>query len=181
MRRRLLALAKLAGCAVLWGCSGNLKLPQIELPATGNPVIGTPTELYTRIARGALTCWFGQDGPLKSDYIYSAEAEPASKGGKSEIIIHAREKASPAPRGVRVFRITVTPNGERAQLDVENLKLAEPLGARMKTDVDRWAAGEIGCASTEGASGWAPKRPDDLLEEPGPSSKKPIKPQGRKI
>ena len=66
------------------GCTSD-SVP--ELPSigdiTGNlspaaPVVGPPTEIYARLARGAMACWFGNDGPLKSNYIFHGEAAPPS-------------------------------------------------------------------------------------------------------
>ncbi len=50
----------------------------------------SPTDVYTRIARGALTCWFGAAGPLKGTHIYHAEAAPASQGDKPRSISSSR-------------------------------------------------------------------------------------------
>ena len=75
----ILVLSTLAGCA------GDGAPPALSLPSPGasadapsplkalitpeGVVVGTPTEVYTRIARGVLTCWFGAAGPLKKAYI----------------------------------------------------------------------------------------------------------------
>ena len=32
-------------------------------PADAPRPVGAPTEIYTRVARGILTCWFGPGGP----------------------------------------------------------------------------------------------------------------------
>ena len=47
---------------------------------------GSATEIYSRIATGAMGCWFGASGPLKKDYIYHADADAPSRGGKAEIV-----------------------------------------------------------------------------------------------
>ncbi len=106
-------------------------------------IVGTPTEVYTRVARGALTCWFGAAGPLKSRYIYHADADPPSKGGRSEIVIFEKDAAADDPRSVRVYRLLISTVDEKTKLEIENLKISEPLAARLKGDIDRWA-GERG-------------------------------------
>jgi hypothetical protein len=170
-----------AGCLGIAGCASGqpplltpsalpsptaISLPKIELPKPSlpslpvfkaeDPVLGSPTELYTRIARGAMECWFAAKGPLKGRYVYHADADPASQGGKAEIVIHAIDPTSPNPRGLRAFRISIIPSGEKAKLEIENLKLPEGLAASMTGDIHRWAAAGVGC--DDGATaGWAPR------------------------
>lgn len=132
-------------------------LPNIELPEGPPPVVGTPTEVYTRVARGALTCWFGANGPLKGTHIFNADAEPPHKGGRAEIVIHEKDLQAPSPRGLKAYRIQIAPDGERTTISVENLKLAKPLGDTMEQDVRRWGTGEIGCRET--APAWAAAAP----------------------
>jgi hypothetical protein len=152
------AVSLLAG-----GCSGAAppvlpSLPQITGALSESPAVGPPTEVYARVARGAMACWFGTAGPLKKDYVYHAEAQPPAQGGKAEIVIHERDRTSENPRGLRAFRIAIAPDGEASSLAVENLKLPEPLAKSMQEDVRRWAAGAIGCTGAD--RGWAPRSPE---------------------
>ena len=151
-----------AACLPGSGCSNATPpmlpaLQQITEALTESKIEGTPTDVYARIARGAMACWFGAKGPLKANHIYHAEAQPASQGGSAEIIVHERDRNSENPKGLRAFRIVITPDGEGSFLVVENYKLAGPLAESMKKDVRRWAAGGIGCAA--GDNGWEPKAP----------------------
>ncbi|HKZ95879.1 MAG TPA: hypothetical protein VJ045_02745 [Hyphomicrobiaceae bacterium] len=120
-------------------------------------VTGSPIELYTRIARGAVTCWFGSSGPLKGTYVYHAEADPPSKGGRAEIVIHTKDPAVEDPRSLRAFHVAITPDSDAARLEVENHTIAEPLATRMKGDVSRWAAKEEGCGTQPMTTGWSPR------------------------
>jgi hypothetical protein len=140
-------------------------LPDIAsaLSLNQNEVVGSPTAVYSRVARGAMSCWFGPGGPLKADYIYHAQADPASKGGKSEIIIHVRDRQSQNQKGLRAFRVVIGPKNETATVDVEILKLPGPLAHSMETDVRRWAAGAIGCRQSK--EQWSP-RPPEPHEQP---------------
>jgi hypothetical protein len=117
-------------------------------------VVGSPTEVYTRIARGVLTCWFGASGPLKAGYIYHADAEPASRGGNSEIKILTRDPAAADPRSVRAYRIAIAPADGRTRVEIENVRLPEPLAARLKEDVERWSGDEEGCGKAPVTAGW---------------------------
>lgn len=113
--RAILAVA-VAGL-MLGGCAGSaldtsmlgpttaaLKLPEapslpsIELPKAHERPVGTPTEVYERVGRGAVTCWFGKSGPLKGTHVYEATADSPHKGGQAEITI--RERELPAPVAV---------------------------------------------------------------------------------
>lgn len=173
-----------AAAALLGGCAGSsldtsmlgpttaalklpdaASLPKLELPKMPDPIVGTPTEVYERIGHGAVTCWLGASGPLKGTHLYEANAEPPHKGGQAEIAIRERDETAPIQRGTRAFRISIRPDGpEKASVETENLKLPEPLAARMKQNVDGWATGKTGCdagvvAATEAASVAAPTPP----------------------
>jgi hypothetical protein len=157
------------------GCSGSTplslpSLPQLPGTVTEAPIVGSSTEVYERIARGALSCWFGAAGPLKANYIYHADAEPAGKGGKAEIVVHERDRVSDNPKGLKAYRIAITPDGEATTLLFENLKLPEPLANSMETDARRWGAGAIGCAPVD-AGGWSENKPTPP-QPPGNGPKK---------
>ena len=163
-----------AGCASVNEPS-SLNLP--EMPSLANvSAIGasnserasnSPTELYARIGRGAMACWFGANGPLKLGYIFHAEAEPASRGGKAEIVIHARELGQPNPRGPKAYRVNIVPVGETASVQPENLRMPEAVGAAMTADVERWSKGESACSSQAVAGSWSPQAPETGKKTPG--------------
>lgn len=143
-------------CALLCGCSGGPEAPSAALPKLADltaalPEIqkepeGSATELYARIARGALGCWFSPRGGMKKDYIYHAEADAPSRGGKAEIVVHARDPGQPNPRGAKAYKVLITPKDETsATVTTENLRLPEAQGSMMTSDVYRWAKGEEGC------------------------------------
>ena len=138
-------------------------------------VVGTPTEVYTRIARGVLTCWFGAEGPLKAQYIYHAEAEPASKGGRSEIKIMTRDREADDPRALRAYRIGILPSDGATKVEVENVRLPEPLADRMKVDVERWSKDEPGCGEGPVTAGWSA----DHAVETTPAKKDGRKTEGK--
>ena len=117
---------------------------------TEAPIVGSPTEVYERVARGAMSCWFGTNGPLKANYVYHAEAEPAGKGGKAEIVIHERDRRpTENPKGIRAYRVAITPDDGQTTLVFENLKLPEPVAKAMEADARRWGTGALGCADMD--------------------------------
>ena len=161
---------------LLAGACSNVtppKLPSLsEITGTVSqaPVVGAPTEVYERVGRGAMACWFGTSGPLKANYIYHAEAQSAAQGGNAEIVIHERDRTViDNPKGPQAFKIGIAKDGEATSVAVENIKLPEPMGKSMEADVRRWAAGSIGCA--EGDKGW---------ELRGPEPEAPTKPKKAK-
>jgi hypothetical protein len=160
-RLALFALAA-AIAAATGGCSSNgasfPSLPELTGSFSEAPIVGSPTEVYERIARGALTCWFGVSGPLKADYVYHAEADPPGKGGNAEIIIHERDRLSSNPKGVRAYRIAITPDKESTTLLFENFKIPEARAMSLEADARRWGAGAIGCAGTQ-SEGWSESAP----------------------
>lgn len=136
-------------------------------PAADSDPVGSPTEIYTRIARGATLCWFGTHGTLKSTHIFNAEAEPPSKGGRAEIVIHERDPSQPNPRGPRAFRIQILPVGDNAKLEVENVRFPIEIGQAMTGDVRRWARDDLTCAGAPQTRGWdAESKPPEAPPAP---------------
>jgi hypothetical protein len=192
-KQATLALLALALATAGAGCSGESAPPVLGLPspqdaaAESQPssmaalqsllipkdlVVGTPTEVYTRVARGVLTCWFGASGPLKAAYIYHADAQPASRGGSSEIKILTRDSDADDPRALRAYRIAISPSDSKTRVEVENVRIPEPLAARLKQDVERWAGDEAGCGEGPVTAGWtaeqvkAPEKKDKKAPKP---------------
>lgn len=118
--------------------------PAAELLLGPLPV-GTPTEIYTRVARGILKCWFGSNGPLKTNYKFYADAEPPSKGGGSQISIHTKDELTKDPRSIRAWRVGVVPGPDGTTLQIENIKLQAVVAEELEKDVRRWGAAEDGC------------------------------------
>jgi hypothetical protein len=141
------------------GCSGVSApaLPEVPtlVPDAASPrIVGSPTEVYERVARGALGCWFGPSGPLKADYLYHAEADPPGKGGKAEIVVHVRDRTSDNQKGLRAYRIAIAPDNGTTTLVTENLKLPDDQAKNMDADALRWAAGSFGCRDAD-TNGWS--------------------------
>ncbi len=159
------------------GCTGA-KLPtlpealsQLDEAENKSIIVGPPTDIYARVARGAKSCWFGQSGPLNKEYVYFASAEPPSKGGKAKIIIRERDRQSENQGGLRAFSIAIAPEKDSSQLAIENIKLPEAQAKAMEADVRRWAAGEIGCSETKTDDAWALDQAKSTTKET-PSAKK---------
>lgn len=177
------ALIATTGIA-LAACSGSLsptalgmmhapKLPELpKLTFEDDPVVGSPIDVYSAIARGAMTCWFGAGGPLKGRYIYHGDAKPPSAGGQADIVIHAIDTTSPSPRGLRTFHISIKADGDKTLLAVENLKMPEVFAKQMTDDVHRWAAGETGCGEAEAQAGWTPRPEAAASAKPATISKR---------
>jgi hypothetical protein len=149
-----------------------LEVPSLTalLPSSDN-IVGSSTEVYTRIARGVLTCWFGAAGPLKSTHVYHAEADPASKGGKSEIEIFQKDPTASDPRSLRAYRVVILPSGSTAKVEIENIKIAEPLASRLGADVLRWSQSEGGCGDSPVTGGWAAQQVAPTAEPPAKKAK----------
>jgi hypothetical protein len=106
---------------------------------------GTPTDIYARVASGALRCWFGANGPLKATHIFNAEAAPPSDGGVAEIVVHERDPSSRDPRGTRAFRVAFVGRGGSVEVGISLLKIGAPMSELMVKDVETWAQGGSGC------------------------------------
>jgi hypothetical protein len=141
------------------GCGGaaQLKLP----PATPSKVDaaidsqaplevavmvpGSPTSVYGLIARGALNCWFGADGPLKPTHVFEAEAEPPAKGGGAEIVLYERDETLRDKRGARALRVRIEGVEANVRVGTTVLRFAPPLAQAIPRDVETWAKGGSGC------------------------------------
>lgn len=173
-------LCALAATATTTGCSSTgsdlLKAPaglvtagaeavaNVQLPKADTDPVGSPIEIYTRIGRGAGICWFGPHGELKATHIFHAEVAPPSKGGRSEIVIHEKDLSMPNPRGNRAFRVHISPHGDNAELEIENIRFPIETGQRMAADIRRWARDDLTCHDAAHTKGWdaknAPPQPD---------------------
>ncbi len=190
------ALSRLLVCgaaSLLAGCSGDLKLEDLttsglsELPKTMSTFaptaykapVGSATEVYTRVARGVLTCWMGAHGSLKGTHLFQAEAEPRTKGGAAQINIHERIKGSPNKRGRKAFSVSITPVSEGASVTSENIAFPKAQGESMRGDIDRWAAAEEGCLKTPITEGWSTPAETTKIPPKGGSKKQPSKPTAK--
>ena len=158
---RLIAAAALAG-----GCSTGPEAPSAALPKLTDLTAALPeaytepqgsaTDLYARIARGALGCWFSPKGGMKQDYIYHAEADAPSRGGKAEIVVHVRDPSQPNPRGAKAYKVLITPKDDAsATVTTENLRMPEAQAVLMTKDVYRWAKAEESCEGSTAAAALA--------------------------
>ena len=142
-RRAVLAAAVLVG-----GCSGTptLTTSTLSLAGPGDQAVvaGTATEVYALVARGAVTCWFGVNGPLKATHIFHADAAPPSAGGAVEITVHERDPTQPNPRGTRALLILIAneaAGSDTTRVVIDNKKFPTDLSDALRTDAFAWARG----------------------------------------
>jgi hypothetical protein len=174
-----LAAAILSACAGAGQQAQPLSLPKLPsvgsiseaIPAAMGQPVGSATDIYARIAQGAMGCWFGANGPLKKDYIFHASADAPSRGGKAQIVIHQRDPTQPNPRGAKAYQINIDPTGESsATIKTENLKMTDAFATAMTGDVGRWSKSDQGCAENSTVVGWVPAPPAPA-EIPKPTHK----------
>ena len=139
----------LAAAVVLPGCATQTitaSLPTV-VAAAGEPtrIDASTTEVYGRIAAGAMRCWFANYGQIKKSHIFHADADPLAKGGGVEVAVLERDLAGPKPWGAKAFKVLLAPSGEQTSIAVENLKMPEPMATPMRDDVFDWAQGGTGC------------------------------------
>jgi len=124
--------------------TGSLSVPSGPYE-TAVMVSGTPTEVYSLVARGALGCWFGAHGPLKGSHVFQAEADPPAKGGAAEIMVHERDVSLRDQRGTRAYRISFASEATRVRVGMTALKFELARARLMAKDVEVWAKGGAGC------------------------------------
>jgi len=160
VRARILAQMALAAAAgaLLAGCSSVASEPSaivatpVALPIFGHVVPGKPVDLYVKVARLGKACWFAAPAPLQAGYVFAADVSPESKGGIASIVIFEHNKGqihgANAERGPKAYEVTLSPSGEDTMIGISNERIPEAFAERMKSDIDRWVAGETSCGST---------------------------------
>lgn len=190
--RGLPLLGLLAG-----GCASNpLSLPPLSAALGGEAAslsiqADAPVDVYARVARGALKCWFGAEGSLKKTHVFHAKVDPPTAGGAAEIVVHSRDPhvqardANTAAAGyaaLRAYRVSITPAAGGSLVEAQNVRFPEAQGADMNRDVARWLAGKEDCAVI-GTGGWgagpaAP--PQDAAQAKGGGPRAKAKPEAAK-
>jgi hypothetical protein len=170
MHRSWLSFLAIAAAIMLGGC-GSVTLPSLAgAPAATAPAPapepvrqsgppspppnafetafmaqGTPTGIYTLVARGALNCWLGAAGPLHETHVFSAEATPPNQGGAAEIVLHERDPSLRDQRGPRAMRIKFENVQGSVRVAISNLRFGVALAQAMASDAAQWAKGSGGC------------------------------------
>src|SRR5688572_1732566 len=141
----LLRMVGVLAACTLAGCSTATlpTLPKLEMPVVAYKE--EPSEIYSRIARGAMACWFSPNGPLKQNYAFHADVAPPSDNAGAEIVIHERDRNAPSPLSLRAYKILISRKPEGTAVEEQNFKLPAPLAAMMAQDIRRWAGGKLDC------------------------------------
>ena len=159
-----LALLRLTGLACCLGACGTVGGPadgtgstSFVLPLTNSGISapGKPVEVYVRLARLAKQCWFLSPAPLQQGYVFAADVSPEARGGTASISIFEHnavtETGIAGQRGLKAYGISLTPDGDKTAIGIENGRLPETFDRSMRADIGRWAAGETSCGA---ASTW---------------------------
>ncbi|OBZ92407.1 lipoprotein [Pararhizobium polonicum] len=116
--------------ALVAGCQSASPPP----PAQNTAALAT----MERVALGANACWFKSgDAAFKA---YRLAPELNSFSGRPRILLVKRNSPESRPLAV------VQAEGHPARLQAFGPLFNEPVGARMTTDIKRWAAGGNGCS-----------------------------------
>jgi hypothetical protein len=145
------------------GCGGTdlLKTSSLsalpELPKLPSSIAITPHssshgesthEIYSRVARGAKTCWFGPDKPLVKGYVFDGESASDADGGAAEVAVHVRTPDQPNPRGGKVFIVSITKEGDGSKIEMESRRIPDAMAEQLRANVARWAkTGSVECSA----------------------------------
>lgn len=139
-----LVVTVLAGC----GSTDLLKTASLpKLPALPTSIAAAHSsshsenthEIYSRVARGAKTCWFGPGKPLVKDYAFDGEVAPDADGGAAEVAVHVRTPDQPNPRGGKVFIVGITKVADGSKIEMESRRIPDAMAEQLRADVARWA------------------------------------------
>ncbi|WP_426125450.1 hypothetical protein [Pararhizobium sp. PWRC1-1] len=122
-----------AGSVALLGLVAGCQTAAPPAPARNTAALPT----MERVALGANACWFKSgDETFKA---YRLAPELNSFSGRPRILIVKRNSPESRPLAV------VQAEGHPARLQAFGPLFSESVGARMTTDIRRWAAGGEGC------------------------------------
>jgi len=147
-----LGLAALTGGLLisLAGCAGSQPpLITAGLPLAVGAASVTPKIAYSRIAKGATQCWFGQTGPLRATHIFHAKVAPPSDGGNVEITVHKRVYRHKTPLGATAYRVRINQAGSGSDVTIVNVSMAPNVAALMRQDINGWIAGQQRCSAAK--------------------------------
>jgi hypothetical protein len=139
---------------------------------TAATVPGTPIQVYSAVARGALGCWFAPGGPLKVSHVFRAEAEPPTKGGGAEIVIYERDRSFRDQRGAQAYRIAFASDIGGVRVGMTAIKLEGARAQVMAKDVVAWAKGASSCQLRAPAPQAAPAKGKVVKAKAPATSKK---------
>ncbi|MGE0628041.1 MAG: hypothetical protein AB7O43_09485 [Hyphomicrobiaceae bacterium] len=133
------------------GPSSLVKLEAVSLVAEPQSFSASSAEIYSRIAKGAMLCWFGAGGRLRDAYVFQASTTPAADGGGAEIVVHERAVNQPKPWGYRAYRIVLNETsgvtgGANTRIEIENLRMPDAMAQQMRHEVFRWASQNYSCS-----------------------------------
>jgi hypothetical protein len=151
----------IATAMLLTGCAGGFE--PLQLATTGSlPIFsepghpGSPPDVYARVARGMLACWFaGADG-LRKTHIFNGDVPPPATGEQAEIVVHERDARADNPRGLAALRVSFVPrSATRTDVLVTTPRFIGAEGRVMKAAIERWAAGDPACDKAK-HDAWSP-------------------------
>lgn len=133
MRAASIRVLATAGTIALMGLAAGCQSKTPPAPTANTAALPT----MERVALGANACWFKSRDAAFMPYRLAPELNSFS--GRPRILIVKRNSPESRPLAV------VQAEGHPARLQAFGPLLSEPVGARMATDIKRWAAGGTGC------------------------------------
>ncbi|SMC81595.1 hypothetical protein [Rhizobium sp. RU36D] len=125
MRRAIISVLLMA--SALGGC-------QSEAPVTSGP---SALDIMERVAVSANNCWIKSGDPAFKSYSMAPELN--SFTGRPRILLVRRQSKDIRPL------LVVQAQGKPAKLEAFGPMMAEPIKARISTDVVRWSRGDRSC------------------------------------
>jgi hypothetical protein len=133
--RAMVGFICVAAGALLAACQ-----PEIKTARTAPSPERSALPVMERVALGARECWFRSKDKDFAKYRLSPEL--TSMTGKPRILIVPARNPNGLPLAV------VEAQGNPARMQAFGPLMAEPLGDRIRADVNRWANGEDSCAAS---------------------------------
>jgi len=126
------------------GVGGDITSSILVSDANSNVVVGTPREIYEKIARRAQLCWFGPFGSVHDRYMMHADVPPPSSSAPVTMAVHRRLADLKKPWGPALMRVKFS-GQTSTTLSFQNNGLERAVMTRMSRTITRWANGRKNC------------------------------------
>lgn len=142
-------------CLGAGGCGASL--PEANLPKAtalidnshATTIVGSPADIYQRIARQAQRCWFGPFGKLHTQYMMHADVPPPTSSEPVTLTVHRRLDSATKPWGPGLIRLELS-GTSTTTLTFENIGLKPAAQKTITEGLTRWANGRTDCGDAEG-------------------------------
>lgn len=137
-------MAVSAGAGACGATLPQLATAPLVQTSLATEIVGSPEDIYLRIARQAQRCWFGPFGTLHGRYMMHADVPPPNSSEPVTITVHRRLANEKKPWGTSVLRLELT-GQSTTSLVFANIGRDPAQQKAFREGLTRWANGQDDC------------------------------------